>query len=59
MMYMQDELEREEIYLDDQLTNGELTQSQYSSEMRELHSLYRAMEEEACQEAYDREADNW
>lgn len=58
-MSMYNKMEREEQDLCDQLNNGEISRSQFNNEMRELQREYRAMEEEACQEAYDKEAENW
>ena len=43
----------------DRLNNGEITESQFNKEMRELNSEYRSMAHEACQQAYDNEANNW
>lgn len=53
------DMEREEQDLCDRLNNGDIDMAQYNSEMRELQNMYMSMAEEAAQDAYDRELDNW
>ena len=53
------EFEEAEQEICDHLNDGEITDSQFNKEMRELNSEYRSMTEEACQDAYDNEANNW
>jgi len=56
---MIDELDIEEQRLCDRLNAGEITNSEFNREMNELRRWWRGMAEEAAQEAYDREMDNW
>jgi hypothetical protein len=58
-MSIDSEFEAEEQELEDRLNDGEINLSQYNKEMQQLQREYRAMANEACQEAYDNEAENW
>lgn len=58
-MSMQSQFEREEAAITEMLNNGELTVAQYNEAMRDLEREYRGAMEDACQDAYDRERDNW
>jgi len=53
------QFEREEQFLEDQLANGEITNSEFNEEMRELQRDYTMAAEEAAQGAYNREMENW
>lgn len=52
-------LEREEQYLEDLLTGGEITITEFNFEMRELQRDYQAAAEQAGQDAYAREMECW
>ena len=56
---MNNQLEREEQSLEDDLKSGCLSQSEYNYEMKELHSDYRNHAEQSAQEAYDDELNRW
>ena len=58
-MSMDSEMEAAEQEICDRFNDGEIDNSQFNKEMRELQREYRAMADEACQEAYDNEARNW
>jgi hypothetical protein len=51
--------DREEAQLEDDLAAGRITTAEYNKQMRELQADYRAACDEACQDAYDRERSNW
>ena len=53
------QFEAEEQDICDRLNNGDINQTEFNNEMRELNREYKAMAEVACQEAYDNEAQNW
>lgn len=53
------QLEREENALCEDLNSGRITQAEYNEQLRDLQREYRAACEEACQDAYNRERDNW
>jgi hypothetical protein len=58
-MSIDSQIEREEQYFIDQLNAGEITEFEFEQEMRELQRSYRAAAEEAAQNAYDAEMNNW
>ena len=58
-MSMYDEMEAAEQDICDSLNNGDIDTKQFNKEMRELQSDYRSMAEEASQDAYDNEMNNW
>ena len=58
-MSFEDEMANEEQDLCDQLNRGKITDSEYSTQVNELYREYRSMRDEACQEAYDNELNNW
>lgn len=58
-MSHEDALEREEQILHDEYERGELSRPQYNKAMADLHRQYRAEAQEAAQDAYNREMDNW
>lgn len=51
--------EQEEDQLVEDLNNGLITREHFNQAMRELNREMRSMTEEAAQEAYDREMENW
>ncbi len=51
--------EKEEMQLEQQLEFGEITQSQFNLEMKELQRSYRDQARESAQQAYDDELDRW
>lgn len=58
-MSIQDEMQREEQHICDQLNNGEIDDREYSEAMNHLQRQYEYMSEEAAQRAYDDEMRNW
>lgn len=58
-MNAQRQLEREEKRICDDFNRGVISREQYNEEMRDLEREYRAMAQEAAQQAYERELDNW
>lgn len=50
--------DREEQQLEDDLSNGFITQSEFNKEMRDLNRWYRDSLEEEAQEAYHRVIEN-
>lgn len=58
-MSIERQMEREEQRLCDLLNRGYITQAEFNKQMRDLQREYRAMAQDAAQEAYDREMDNW
>jgi len=58
-MSYQDEMEKEEQHLCDQVNAGEITQQEFDREMRDMRYAARWQAQEAAQEAYDREMDRW
>lgn len=53
------QLEREQEYLEEQLNRGEISLAEFNREMREIQREYRAMAQEAAEEAYHNEIDRW
>lgn len=58
-MAINSQMEREEQDIGDRYNSGEISLSEYNSEMQSLQREYRAFAQEAAQEAYDNEFDNW
>ena len=58
-MSIDSQMEREENCLDEQLNNGEISQSEYRTAINDLQREYRAMAEDAAEQAYDNEMSNW
>ena len=58
-MSIDSQMEREENCLDEQLNNGEISQSEYRTAINDLQREYRAMAEESAEQAYDNEMSNW
>lgn len=58
-MSIDSQMEREEQDICDRHNNGEISLSEYNREMQSLQREYRAMAEEAAQDAYDNEMNNW
>ncbi len=56
---VQSQFDREEDHLVELVNSGQISQEQFRKEMRELQRDYRAMAQEAAQDAYDREMDRW
>ncbi len=54
-----DQFEREEEAIEEAYANGEITAKEYSKQMRELLQDYRAVAEEAAEEAYFNEMARW
>jgi predicted RNA-binding protein associated with RNAse of E/G family len=52
-------LAKEEDELTRQVNEGIISQATYQKAMREIHAEYRAMAQDAAQEAYDREMERW
>ena len=52
-------MEHEEDQLVKDLNEGRITQQQYREAMRDLHREYNDAANDAAQQAYDRERDNW
>ena len=53
------QMEREEDILCEQLNRGEITLEEFNNGMRDMQREYRAMAEEAAQQAYDDEMGRW
>ena len=51
--------DREELQIENDLTEGRITQAEYNVQMRDLQQEYRAMARESAQDAYDREMERW
>lgn len=51
--------DRYESELEEDLASGRITQAEFNTQIRELKAEYRSACEEACQDAYERERDNW
>ncbi len=47
------------LYNPKRYNDGDISLSEYNKEQQLLQREYRAMADEACQEAYDNEAENW
>jgi hypothetical protein len=58
-MSIDSQMEREEQDLCDRVNSGEISTTEYNQEMRDLQREYRGMAEEAAQDAYDNEMNNW
>ena len=58
-MTIERQMEREEDILCEQLNRGEITLEEFNKEMRDMQREYRAMAEEAAQQAYDDEMGRW
>lgn len=58
-MNHEDQLAREEAILEEQYQRGEITHAQLNEYLRDLHRQYRADCEEAAQQAYENERNNW
>lgn len=58
-MSAQSQFEREEDHICDQLNRGLITRQQFDKQMRELRYDYQAAQQQACQDAYERERENW
>ena len=54
-----DAFEREEQMLEDQLANGEISNEEFNSEMRELRRDYMGAAQEAAERAYNDEMGRW
>ena len=52
------QIDREEQQLEDDLSNGLITQSEFNKEIRDLHRYHRDQLREEAQEAYDRVIEN-
>lgn len=52
-------IEREEEYLEEQLNSGEISNAEFSKEIRDLHRSYREEALESAQCAYDNEIGRW
>ena len=52
-------IEREEQLLEDEYNAGEISQKEFNRLIKELHNDYREQAEEAAQNAYDDEMENW
>lgn len=53
------QLEREERQIEDDFAHGLISQAEYNAAMHDLQREYRAAAEEAAQQAYERELENW
>lgn len=51
--------EREEQQLEDDLSDGRITQAEYNSQMRDLQRDYRESARESAEAAYEQELGNW
>jgi hypothetical protein len=51
--------EREEQQLDDDLSDGRITQAEYNSQMRDLQRDYRDSAHASAADAYEQELGNW
>ena len=58
-MSIDSEFEEQEDEICQRFNDGEISLSEYNKELNELYREYRSMAQEACQEAYDDEAQNW
>lgn len=58
-MGIESQLEREEASITEEYNRGNISLKEYNEQIRDLHREYRAMAQEAAQDAYDREMDNW
>ncbi len=58
-MFPQDQLEREEEILENELAERRITQEEFNKEIRILHREYAGEAEQSAQDAYDRELDYW
>lgn len=56
---MYSQIEREEEYLEKEYAEGRISLKEYNEQMRDLHREYRQSAQEAAQDAYIRELDNW
>lgn len=53
------QIEREERILEEELEKGSITQREFNEAMRDLQRDYNGAAEEAAQDAYRRELENW
>ena len=51
--------EREEEQLERELSNGDISVKEYNEQMRDMQRSYREEAQEAAQNAYDNEMNNW
>ena len=58
-MSIESQIEREENFLDEQLSSGYISNSEYTTAINDIQRDYQAAAEEASQDAYDNEMDNW
>jgi len=56
---MTDWYERAEQELEDDLSSGRISLTEYNAAMRELSREYQDAAHEAAEQAYDREMENW
>jgi len=56
---MSDQFDREQEYLEEQLSSGEMSNGEYNKEMRALERDFRDAAEESAQQAYDDEMGRW
>lgn len=52
-------IEREFEYLEDQLANGEISEKEFSKEMREIERSYQSEAQESAEQAYRDEYSRW
>jgi len=58
-MSIDSQFEREEQSIEDDLSNGIISDQEYNDQMRELQRDYCAAAEDSAQQAYDNEMNNW
>lgn len=58
-MSAESQYQKDEQSLEDELDAGDISNEEYSTEMRNLQRSYREEAEEAAQDAYDNEMSNW
>ena len=58
-MSIQSQFDREEQQIEDDLENGIITSIEYNKQLRDLRQGYRECMDEACDNAYDNERNNW
>lgn len=57
--YVQNQFDRDEIQLDEELASGLISQEQFNRAMRQLRREYREAAEDAAEEAYRNEYSGW